>query len=325
MIRELNVLSSKYTSANIIALFRHASMSSSYKPALLLAIVRCVRAEKSSGDRIELADLAAQYLALYWTQVVVFRLRHSPRDAAQPLIVQLIRGAADRHGTRKLADLPSYARETLIREIESVLPINVLAAFHRSRPAGLPLLFTWKKKQANIELASGAKTYITESATELIVIATYFWARYLSSLNATPHIVEKLEPLRSNRSSLVKYSRVLMGFGECECFYCGVTLSASNISPSVDHFIPWTFVYEDRLWNLVLSCNRCNASKSDGLPTEELLERLIHLNNIRASLTLAKPASFIVTERAHSDLIHLYRMAQDEGWPHWRRVQGISS
>jgi HNH endonuclease len=325
MIREPKKMSSKYTSRDIIALFKHAKMSSSYKPALLLAIVRCVRAHKMCGDRIDLADLAREYLELYWTQVVVFRLRHSPRDTAQPLIVQLIRAAADGHGARKLADLPSESRETLIREIESVLPINVLAAFHSSRPAGLPVIFTWTKKEASIELASGARAYITASATELAVIATYYWARYLSSLNATPRIVEKLEPLKSNRASLVKYFRVLMGFGECDCFYCGAFFDAFNISPSVDHFIPWTFVYEDRLWNLVLSCNRCNASKSDGLPTEELLERLIRLNKVRAALPLAKPASFMVTERAQSDLVHLYRLAQDEGWPNWRGVHGNSS
>ena len=114
MINEQKKSSSMYTSRDIIALFKHASMSSSYKPALLLAIVRCVRAQKIVGDRIDLVDLAGEYLELYWTQVVVFRLRHSPRDKAQPLIVQLIRSAADRHDARKLADLPSEDRKSVV-------------------------------------------------------------------------------------------------------------------------------------------------------------------------------------------------------------------
>ena len=309
----------------MIALLKHADMSSSYKPALLLAIVRCVGAGKVTTHRLQLTDIAAQYLAMYWTQVIVFRLRHSARDAAQPVIVRLIRSAADALGIRKLTDMPSEAHTTLIRAIERVLPVNVLDAFHRSRPDGMAVVYDWQKSQRYIELAKGAETFIVENASALTVIATYFWARYLSGLNATPHIVEKLDPILPARSSLVRFARMLSTIGERDCFYCGEALHEKDRPATIDHFIPWTFVHEDKLWNLVLSCNRCNASKSDGLPSEELLGRLIKLNKLRATISTTKPASFMVTERAHAELTHLYGMAQDEGWPQWRRIHGFSN
>jgi 5-methylcytosine-specific restriction endonuclease McrA len=258
---------------------------------------------------------------MYWTQVIVFRLRHSPRDTAQPVIVRLIRAAAEAHGVRKLTGLPSESLNDLVRAIEKVLPVNVLAAFHNSRPKGMPNLYTWKNKQEYIKLEDGAEKFLAEHYLELIIIATYFWARYLSGLNATPHIVEKLDPVPPGRASLGKYVRELIALGEHECFYCGKLLNEPGMSAAVDHFIPWTFVHEDKLWNFVLSCSRCNSSKSDGLPNEDLLERLIVLNKIRSSSPHVKSASFIINERTPSDLIHLYRLAEDEGWPRWQRGQ----
>ncbi|WP_306453832.1 HNH endonuclease domain-containing protein [Bacillus sp. 7884-1] len=38
-------------------------------------------------------------------------------------------------------------------------------------------------------------------------------------------------------------------------------LSGKKRETHVDHFIPWSFVQADQLWNLVLSCNSCKVQK----------------------------------------------------------------
>lgn len=55
----------------------------------------------------------------------------------------------------------------------------------------------------------------------------------------------------------------------------------------VDHFIPWSFVKEDKIWNFVLSCPTCNERKNNRIPTRDYLLRiedrnreLQHINNV---------------------------------------------
>lgn len=48
----------------------------------------------------------------------------------------------------------------------------------------------------------------------------------------------------------------------------------------VDHFIPWSYVYEDKEWNLVLSCSSCNLKKSDYLASEKCLDKIQKRNKI---------------------------------------------
>lgn len=34
----------------------------------------------------------------------------------------------------------------------------------------------------------------------------------------------------------------------------------------VDHFIPWSFVKDDKIWNFVLACPSCNEKKNNRIP-----------------------------------------------------------
>lgn len=47
----------------------------------------------------------------------------------------------------------------------------------------------------------------------------------------------------------------------------------------VDHFIPWSFVKDDKIWNFVLSCASCNEQKSNKLPNRKLLVKMETRNN----------------------------------------------
>jgi 5-methylcytosine-specific restriction endonuclease McrA len=46
----------------------------------------------------------------------------------------------------------------------------------------------------------------------------------------------------------------------------------------VDHVLPWSFVLEDRTWNLVLACRKCNNEKRDKLTNMGAIERLCARN-----------------------------------------------
>lgn len=116
----------------------------------------------------------------------------------------------------------------------------------------------------------------------LEIIANYWWASYLEKVNlAAPLIIEKVQRNGDQRRALRRFYYLLLKIGEGRCFYCDRTLDQSPVE--VDHVIPWSFILGDPLWDLVLACRNCNSAKSDYLPTERFLDKLVHLNEIRVS------------------------------------------
>ena len=56
------------------------------------------------------------------------------------------------------------------------------------------------------------------------------------------------------------------------CFICGEEIK--NETPSIDHVIPWSYMYHDDLWNLVYTHKSCNSSKSNILVNEKDIKKL---------------------------------------------------
>ena len=90
-------------------------------------------------------------------------------------------------------------------------------------------------------------------------------------------MIDKLELATPRRENLSIYREILrVEFEENTCFYCGKKLGR-NIH--VDHFIPWSFVKDDKIWNFVLSCPQCNERKNNKLPKQDFLIKIENRNN----------------------------------------------
>ena len=77
-----------------------------------------------------------------------------------------------------------------------------------------------------------------------------------------------------------QYNEQLPEFIEIEnpkrkCFLTGKLISGT---PSIDHVIPWSYMYSDDLWNLVYVLPEENSSKSNRTPNKELIEKLKRRN-----------------------------------------------
>ena len=46
----------------------------------------------------------------------------------------------------------------------------------------------------------------------------------------------------------------------------------------MDHFIPWSFVKDDKAWNFVQACKNCNGSKKDKLTGPQYMGGIITRN-----------------------------------------------
>ncbi len=95
------------------------------------------------------------------------------------------------------------------------------------------------------------------------------WAKFLDGIRTAPGIISKIEDPVFDRTSLKPQERILRRYFK-NCFYCNRDLDdlPKEIKIHVDHFIPRSYVAEDELWNLVLSCSQCNLNKSDSLAVD---------------------------------------------------------
>jgi hypothetical protein len=287
-------------------------MSSSYKPALLKAIVRIVR--RGCGNTVALRTIGAEFVALFWVQTVVFRLRQAATVTSEPEVVRRIRSTAELAGARNLGELPSNARDRLDADMARVLTINVLEAFHRSKPLSMEPLLTWFKPDTYVTIADESRAFISENAQTLESIANLWWAKYLERVNLlAPLVIEKVERDGAKRGSLSRYLEILRQTDEQRCFYCGRDLENSGRGVHVDHVIPWSFLLTDPLWDLVLACAPCNLAKSDSLPERRYLANLVATNARRARITLPPNiGSPLLTEE---EIDRYYDAALSVEWP----------
>lgn len=52
------------------------------------------------------------------------------------------------------------------------------------------------------------------------------------------------------------------------CIYSGQIITTGNLS--LDHFLPWSFVAHDQLWNIIPTPKSVNSAKNDWLPSLDL-------------------------------------------------------
>lgn len=109
--------------------------------------------------------------------------------------------------------------------------------------------------------------------------AKYEWVQYLQERNkSVPAITKKTNaPLTRNLQSQRDWWSRLLHDDEYQCIYTGDVIYANDYA--LDHYLPWSFVGHDQLWNLVPISKTVNSAKSDNIPSNKYLNELISLQS----------------------------------------------
>ncbi len=112
--------------------------------------------------------------------------------------------------------------------------------------------------------------YLEENYTIVRGWASWEWLNYMQQRNpSTPNVVNKLfmPQKRDSLANQTKYWKNILEYRDIECIYSKVKLNKNEIS--LDHYLPWSFVAHDQLWNLIPTTKSVNSSKSNSLPSEQ--------------------------------------------------------
>jgi HNH endonuclease len=112
------------------------------------------------------------------------------------------------------------------------------------------------------------------------------WLKYMQKNNPnTPAIVNKIFPpveRESLQSQTSYWKTVVEKCSDFRCVYSGQVLTLDDLS--LDHYLPWSFVAHNQLWNLIPVPKSINSSKSDKIPSNAYLEEFIKAQHLGLTL-----------------------------------------
>lgn len=265
--------------------------------------------------RMNVWDLVIRMVANAWFPIHYFHLSFGSMDSLHKIVTEL----------QWMTDLPMDAKkeevvECLTARLDDKKVKDQLATLVRNVP--YRFLSPWINYTSDADVIARSHAYengclysIQKTKDEFYITINPVWNKYLQDYygiltdfinwNLTlflqqrnpniPNIPNKLtRPME--RTSLSKQRRfwddVIRIGGHVHCIYTGQEIHIGDFA--VDHFLPWSFVAHDQLWNLIPADNSINSSKSDKLPPlDRFLKKLAeeHREAIKIYLGAGKKES----------------------------------
>lgn len=297
-----------------IVLSSKSVKSSTYKYALIKSLIENLY---QVNDQFELSydQIAYTFTKIYWNLIVNHDLvNHNTGKSAR--VVTIIKEEQSKHSIPSdftFDKIDETVQLNLVKKIKSIMKINVYGALYGDTRGNF---YAFDHQREYFNLSPNVYQFMLKYQRLIVNLTNYHMAAMIEALNEVPsinYLLGKVESI-AKRTSLRPFERLLLQYFEKSCFYCGKTLSQAKRETHVDHFIPWSFVQSDHIWNLVLSCNRCNSSKSDKLPKRNYLEFIINRNNKLIEKKDDKNIVSMMTNYKDKKIILLYDYSIKNGY-----------
>lgn len=288
----------------------NATHTTNYKHILMKALLECIT-EIDANGKLNFMQIAHHVTKIYWNLIIKYKLRqiNGKRFSSVEKVMLSFKEEFNIPSDWVFDRLPSSQQLKLMELINSVYKKYVYGSFYNAFES---TIYSFNLKEEWIKLASPYVVFFQKYKRILMNATNYQLAIFLEKYNsseAMQYILTKLE-LVSVRNSLTPFRKILESHGPKECFYCGKTITNMH----VDHFVPWSYMQNDFLWNFVLSCQKCNTSKNNKIAHEYYLEHLVKRNNEWSIEMYEEMKSY-----KEDKLIHLYDYAIQNGFQSgWR-------
>ena len=267
-----------------------------YKLAWGRAILECISFDncyEENADKvfIKFECIAECMIKYYWNQMFFFNLKQSP--AKIPAVCQETEKLISEYKEKTNSNIPKWFDEgkkfldkinyqKTVTKVAKTLHENVAWRFKVIEKETLEI-YEINKKENLLIFDYTAALELKEYSIVLSKLLNYKWAQLLEKFNFAPKITSKVNGIsiaKLNRdTALKKYAvQLLKEFenGKIIDFYSGEEISTEQVS--IDHVIPWSFMYSDDIWNLVITTKSYNSSKSNSIPSQEVIDKLKERN-----------------------------------------------
>ena len=254
-----------------------------YKFGLLKALLDNVFNGKQTQEGIYFTykELFGKFAENYWNLVVKYNLKQMRKDGKSiyskvEVILKQVVAEDNVLINIEFDSIDEKRKQLIINKVTTECKKCVVGAIYEDFEG---VIYSFDLKDTGLTLNHSVYEFMLKHKSELEKLNYYAWARFLEQVNednALIRVIEKLELATPKRADLSVYREILRKeFEEDTCFYCGKKLRTGI---HVDHFIPWSFVKDDKIWNFVLSCPTCNVRKNNRVPEKDYLIRIENRN-----------------------------------------------
>jgi hypothetical protein len=268
--------------------------TNSYKYLFFISLLELLKTSEFKSKKITYKELGSMMLAYAWYPKKYFRLSFGKQDQIDKFLEQLI-------FARKLMPIGTIYKKLLL---ESSLDLEILLRYVPQRlirdffvdelfgkkdglvdslivslssngvnKLSMPLYRIDQKNQV-IELDDDWIFFIKSNFAPIFEWSLWNWAKYLQKHNPNiPSILNKLMPPIS-RESLAKQKFMWDSLIDKSIIRCIYTNEIIKKNYHLDHFLPWSFVAHNQLWNLIPTSPEINIVKSDSIPNEQYVPAL---------------------------------------------------
>ena len=279
---------------------QNGEMENTYKMVWIRSIVEtCVL--DPNVQEIQFDHLSKLIFGYYWNQTIYFDLEQSPNPLKRPVIYQIVKEEISeyRHKNGKQPVWFSGAENSVsipVSKISTILSKDVCWRFPKVGKENFDL---YDLDIKNRTIILHRTDLIREYANVLFDVINYRWTQKLEEFNHSPRISQKVRGTdRENirRKSLAKFRKYLdLENPDHVCFHTGRKIKYENLS--IDHVLPWSYLFSDNLWNLVYVDKSFNSSKGNIIPKEETIEKLENRNiHLLKSMEIEFPNTKVTDE-----------------------------
>ncbi|WP_043931900.1 HNH endonuclease [Bacillus sp. EB01] len=290
-----------------------SSVNMSYKYGFLKSILENLY---NLNEELELNydKLFYSFTKIYWNLVIHHNLWQSSSISQPSKIQRILQDYAVKYSIPSdltFDKLQDSLQLDIIKEVKKNGKRYVIGAFYSDING---YFYEFDLKEEHLRFNPPVFKFLQKYQRLITYMTNYHLAIFLEKHNLVPHInylLTKVENI-SKRNSLYEYLDFLIRHDNNICFYCNRVLSKESRKTHVDHFIPWSYIQSDNLWNLVLSCSTCNSRKSDKLADHYYLEGIIIRNEQLVKEELNETVNYFENYRKEK-LIQLYDYSKHNG------------
>jgi len=283
----------------------------SYKLAWGRSLIELCHSAEITGESTTFSfdQISENFLKYFWNQTYFFKFYQGPAKT-KPVIQQITEELIDLYQQEVQSTLPVWfdqAKVVFLRnksqyneylsKISKAMSVDVAWRFTLIGNSEVHL-YDLDLNNRTVTFTSKQHEIVKQHAFVLSQLINYRWAQLLEKFNQSPRIASKVKGMSDEqirRNSLAKFKQALLKQfpdGIVKDFYTDQVLDPNDIS--IDHVIPWSFMYSDDIWNLVITSKSRNSSKSNSKITIEYIEKLKTRN---------KEIESLVSETFKNDLI----------------------
>lgn len=273
--------------------------TNSYKYLFFISLLDLIKNKKFSVKEILFTDIIVEMLANAWYPHEYFKLSFGKMDKIAQAIELLnlnyvkdkniLKNSIRENNIENIVNfLSRYVPYRLIspffytvlkergvrcgygNELEKAMPSIAEEFFHVCNPL---YKFNDSNNPQSLILNEHWMVYFEQHFTVIEGWALWKWLQYMQKRNpTTPSLSNKLfAPVTRNTMAkqIVFWKIYLEHTKDFRCIYSNETISDSY---ALDHYLPWSFVAHDQIWNLIPVSKQANASKSNSLPDSKYYE-----------------------------------------------------